>query len=130
IDGVEKISYKGKGGRIGQLSPHLAKRDLVRVLERIRDGKKMQPDADGHVHKNWGSCFENAEQVLPVTGDTKYYGEFGVDITIGPAGERHFTGERIVVGKCREYYYTSHHYEVGSWWVFNTGNGQWCQFER
>ncbi|HJZ59442.1 MAG TPA: ribonuclease domain-containing protein [Gemmataceae bacterium] len=130
IQGVAKISYKKAGVEVAELAPWLEKRDLVRVLERISQNIRMPPDVYGRQHQNWGTSWKNQGGVLPVTGNPNYYGEFGVDVTVGPSGERHFTGERIVIGRCREFYYTSHHYGVGSWWVYNSGNGQWNRFER
>jgi hypothetical protein len=129
IEGVTKYSYVDKG-KVVESSPWLAKRELVRTLERIRDNKPMPLDVNGKYHKNWGTAYGNRNGALPVTGRPTYYGEFGMDVTIGPNLERHFTGERIVIGCCREFYYTSHHYEPGSWWVYNSANGQWYRFER
>jgi len=130
IEGVTKMSYKKPNGQIVEWTPWLEKRDLVRVLERISKNIVMPPDVYGRQHQNWGTAWENRAGVLPVTGNPRYYGEFGMDTTVGPNLERHFTGERIVVGRCREFYYTSHHYGVGSWWVYNSANRQWYQFER
>lgn len=131
IDGVVKINYLKKkqgGGYLKEEVTHQG-RDLEPALKRLISGAALPTDINNRNHVHDGGRYRGEHlPIQDVKQTTTYYREYGV-LSSSRGWEINLSSERLVTGASGEIYYTSLHYMVGSWWVFNSLQARWWPFQ-